>query len=244
MNVSSAGAENATLSNLQFYTEEYPPYNFSEGEQVRGIAVDLLMELAKQMNSGISRDSIHVWPWARSYRTVRDRQGTVLFSTARIPLRENLFQWAGPIAPTRIVLLGKKRKRITISEKEQLNKYFFGAIIDDVGEQLILDAGVPENQIETAYSPVALAQMLEHERIDLWAYEERVALWAIQNAGYQASDYEVVYVLDTVDMYYAFNNEVPKETVQAFQKALDSIKQRKGEDLNSVYDTIIKKYQY
>jgi ABC-type amino acid transport substrate-binding protein len=241
----AAAAESASppLDEFEYYTEEYPPYNFIEENKIKGISVDLLKAAAQLLNIQIPENAIKLRPWARSYRTVKATKNTVLFSAARTKQREALFRWAGPIGRAHVVLIGMKKKQMRIENPEQLKHYTIGVIIDDVAEQLVRKQGVPAGKIQYAYSTIALARMLEYERIDLIAYTERSALWSIYKAGYDPGNYEVVYELDHVDLYYAFHKATPPEHVQAFQWALDQLKQKTHADHISDYDAIIKKYQ-
>ena len=231
------------LSGFQYYTEQYPPYNYSERGEIKGIAVDLIKASAKLLNVQLPENAFKEQPWARSYRTVLAREKTALVTAARTKHREELFQWAGPIATTSIVLIGKKANHITIENREQLENHTIGVIIDDVGEQLIRRENVPPVNITNAYTPEALVHMLAYGRIDLISYEERVALWSINQAGYDPNDYEVVYVLEDVDLYYAINKATPPEHTKALQWALDKLKQKDKDAPISEYDAIVKKYQ-
>ncbi|WED22928.1 ABC transporter substrate-binding protein [Vibrio sp. JC009] len=231
------------FNEFDFYTEEYPPYNFSDGEKVKGIAVDLLNESAKLLNTAIPEKSLKLRPWARSYRTVLSRQNTVLFSAARSAHREKLFKWVGPIASTRIVLIARKDAKIVIHDKSEIKNYSIGVITDDIGEQLIKKKEIGADDIEYAHSSVALARMLEHKRIDLWSYEEKVALWAISSAGYSPKDYEVVYVLEPIELYYALNLDTSDEVVSMFQSALDQLKQNNKHSGEISFNSINHKYQ-
>ncbi|WP_375752007.1 substrate-binding periplasmic protein [Vibrio sp. HN007] len=224
------------FSQLQFYTEEYPPYNFIENKKTKGVAVDLLQESAELLNSELQGDAIKFRPWARSYRTALRQKNAVLFSAARTEFREDLFQWVGPIAQTRVVLIAKKNSGILVEDKKDIRYYSIGVMIDDVGEQLLTkDDAILDNRIDVAYSAEALAHMLMHDRIDLWAYEERAALHAIKKAGYSPNDFQLVYNLQTVDLYFALNKAVPSETVLAFQNAVDLITKASGARNDSTF---------
>lgn len=223
-----------------YFTEEYPPYNYVQNGQLTGISVDLLQVAAKKAGREIPDNRIRVLPWARSYKLTQMTAFSVLFSTARTKQREDLFKWVGPIASSRIVLLGKKEPSIRISNKEQIKQYSIGVIIDDVGEQLITHPSIMADKIEYAHSNGSLIRMLESGRIDLWAYEEQVALWAIHETGYNPQDYEVVFSLEEVDYYYALNKNAPDLFVQSFQQALDKLKA--STDQEESYRSIIQKY--
>ena len=230
------------LDSLQYFTEEYPPYNFTKNGEVTGIAVDLLRKASKEVDAEVSMKAIKLYPWARDYRIVLNTPDTVLFSTGRTQQREKLFKWAGPIGDTRIVVLAKKSNNIVINTAEDLANYSIGVVLDDIGEQLVLEAGASQNRIEYANTAVPLARMLYHDRIQLWSYEEKVALWSTEKAGIDPNAFEVVYVLQTVSLYYAFNPNIDDNLVQRLQKGIDLIKVKKEGETSSEYEKIISRY--
>lgn len=71
---------NVTASEpLTFITEAYPPYNFSDDNILRGIAVDLLVIASQNTEQPVQRGQIRLMPWARAYRTTLDTPNSVLF---------------------------------------------------------------------------------------------------------------------------------------------------------------------
>ena len=232
-----------SLSELTYLSEEYPPYNFSEEGLVKGIAVDLLIAASDEANERVMGSDIALQPWARAYRSTLIKPDTVLFSTTRTELREDLFYWVGPIATTRIVVLAKKVNQIIINSPSDLAQYRIGVIRDDVGEQLLLEAGVPRDSIMENFHAENIAQQIQKGRIDLWAYEENVAKWWISTAGYKASAYEVVHVLQEGELYYAINKNTEVATVERLQKSIDTIRNTDNEDGVNRFEVILNQYK-
>tara|TARA_Y100001956_G_scaffold81945_1_gene101103 strand:- start:305 stop:1063 length:759 start_codon:yes stop_codon:yes gene_type:complete len=236
------GTSQATqLNQLQYLTEDYPPYNYKEGDTVTGLAVDLLIEASKVSGSELSVSNISLQPWPRAYRSTLIRPDTVLFSTTRTESREELFKWAGPISTTRIVILAKRSRDIEITHPMQIAKYRIGVIRDDVGEQLLLTLGVPRDSMIESSVPQTLAKQFAKDRIDVWAYEENVARWWLKKEQLESDELEVVYVLREGELYYAFNQAVDDELINQLQVGLDSVKQQRDSQ-KSVYETILEKY--
>ena len=227
---------------LTYLTEAYPPYNFSDNNILRGIAVDLLVLASQQTDQPVQRNQIRLMPWARSYRTVLKSPNHVLFSTTRTAAREKLFKWAGPIIATRVVLLARKDRAIHIDFASDLQHYRIGSINDDIGEQAVLALGVQETQLHHSSNADASARQLQAGRIDLWAYEENVAHWFLRNAGFDPEDFESVYVLQEGELWYAFNPQVSDKKVQQLQKAIDQLRQTPGISGKTRYDDILINY--
>ncbi|WP_367989015.1 substrate-binding periplasmic protein [Vibrio sp. NTOU-M3] len=238
----STQALSAQLNELTFITEEYPPYNYVENGRTQGIAVDLLLEASEVAGTPLKREEILVQPWARGYRSTLVKNNTVLFSTTRTELREHLFQWVGPLSDTRIVVLAKKSLGAKIISPVDLAKFRIGVIRDDVGEQLLLELGVPRNSMVESSHAEILANQLYKGRTDLWAYEENVAKWWLSQAGYDLNQFEVVYVLQQGELYYAFNANISEEIVASLQNAINKLKHDINEDGTSQYESIVKKY--
>ncbi|MCK6261658.1 ABC transporter substrate-binding protein [Vibrio sp. ZSDE26] len=231
------------LNDLNFLTEEYPPYNYSNGNEIQGIAVDLLIEASVIAKSEIQRKQISMKPWARAYRTTLITDDTVLFSTTRTKLREHLFQWVGPVSTTKIVVIAKKTSNIEVTEATDLIQYRIGVIRDDVGEQLLTELGVPRDSLQESSYARTIAGQLEKGRIDLWAYEENVANWWISQAGFNTDDYESVFVLQEGELYYAFNKDVENILIEKLQQAIDKVKTNVNNDGLTQYDAIVNKYR-
>jgi ABC-type amino acid transport substrate-binding protein len=225
------------LTELEYITESYPPYNFKEGNQLQGIAVDVLVAATAAAGDPLSVASIRMLPWPRAYLRAQKEDGVVLFSTTRTEQREPLFQWVGPIAATRVVLMARKADNIVISSVDDISRYTVGAILDDIGEQLLKSAGVAESSIKIIPSADALAKMLGAGRIQLWAYEENVARWYIKQSKLDNTQFEVVHVLKESDLYYTLNNNIPAATVQRLQDGVDKILNDKA-----AYQKILDRY--
>ncbi|PZR39960.1 MAG: amino acid ABC transporter substrate-binding protein, partial [Ectopseudomonas oleovorans] len=93
-------------------TENFPPYNmavngknFAQEENIDGIAVDIVKEMFKR--AGVQYNLTLRFPWDRIYKLALEKPGYGVFVTARLPEREALFKWVGPIGPDDWVLLAK-----------------------------------------------------------------------------------------------------------------------------------------
>ena len=237
-------ASNQTVSakDLTYITEQYPPYNYQEDGRLQGISVDLLEKIWDKMGADLNRSAIKLLPWTEGYQTTLKENNTVLFTTFRLPERELLFKWVGPIASGRDVLFANRDKNITITTPEDLKKYKIGAINDDVAVQRLLNNGLKKEDLilETTSKPVI--EMLENGSIDAWAYNDLAGMWLLRQSGVRASDYRVAFVLAQSDGYYAFNNNISNSTVQSFQQALDAVKAEKDEAGISSYERTLGNY--
>lgn len=214
--LSRPAAAEMTAAELRYLTEDYPPYNFEEDGEMRGISVDLLRLIWKEMN--IPEQPIRLVPWARGYRLVQDRPGTVLFAMGRTADREDLFRWVCPIMTNRQVLIGRKDQNIQIQSLAEAKRYRIGTILKDLGDSLLAQAGF--DNLEPVSDIRLNLRKLNAGRIDLIAYGEN-GFW---NHVESPEDYEIVFALKTSQACYAFHRDTPEALVADFQRALDAIR--------------------
>ena len=233
----------AQINTLSYLTEQYPPYNYKQDNIPKGIAIDILVEASSQIQSPIDIDNIKVQPWATAYRSALITPDTVLFSTTRTQLREHIFQWAGPISRTKIVVLGRKDRNFTINNPLALAQYRIGVIRDDVGEQLLAELGVPRESMIEDTVPQKLVHKFISGEFDLWAYEENVANWWLKESGQDPKDYETVFTLSEGDLYFAFNLGTDRALVRKLQQGINELKQKIDSNGKSRYQVILDKYR-
>ncbi|ENM3954084.1 substrate-binding periplasmic protein [Vibrio cholerae] len=220
------------LESLTYYTENYPPLNFAKEDGKPAAAVNVTLNL----------DQIFVQPWPRSYRSALLKQDGVLFSTTRTTHRENLFNWVGPIADIKVVVLARKSSQIKVNDPIELGNYRIGVIRDDIGEQQLLQLGVPRESMVEGSTVSSLAEQLLKKRIDLLAYDERTALWWMSQDSYPVEEFETVYVLMQGSLYYAFNKNIDKSVLNDLQKGIELIKNSVNENGVTRYQAILDKY--
>ncbi len=224
----------SSLDNFTIMTEHYPPYNFEQDGQLKGFAIDVMVEILKRTHSKKTLKDIQLLPWARSYNDIQEKPNTILFSMTRSKERENMFKWVGPISPTKIVILAKKTSKIKINSSSDIKKYKIGAIRDDIGHQLLTKNGVID--IDLSSDMITDIKKMDAGRIDLWAYEENVARWELKNQGKNPSDYETVYTLLSGELFIAFNKGTSDATIIEVQNSLNDIKK------DGTYQKIVNKY--
>ena len=206
-------------------TEELPPYNFVQDNQVHGICTDVLLQLMGKNGISIDRKAIQMLPWARAYRMVQEIPGSILFSTGRTAEREDLFKWVGPITDLTIGLTALKERKIKLKSLADVEKYTIGTIRDGAPEQLVLKGGVQERNLDRIASPGANIKKLQAGRVDLFAFNVPSTRYLMIKMGLDPDNYENVYTLKQVDLYYAFHRDTDDRLIQAFNKTMQEMKQ-------------------
>src|SRR3954465_9950210 len=89
---------------LQMLTEEYPPYNYTENKALVGVSTEILVEMGKRANVPMT---FAIMPWPDASDQTQKKVETCIFSTGRLPNRERIFKWVGPLATNEWGLFAK-----------------------------------------------------------------------------------------------------------------------------------------
>jgi polar amino acid transport system substrate-binding protein len=220
----SARAEVDPNYRMVLMTENFPPYNmaingknYAKEENLNGIAVDIIREMFKR--AGIEYNLTLRFPWGRIYKLALENPGYGVFVTARLPDREALFKWVGPIGPDDWVLLGKADSTITLNSLEDAKQYNVGAYKGDAIAEYLLGKGL---EPITALRDTENAKKLMAGRIDLWATGDPAGRYLAKQEG--ITGFKTILRFDSAELYLALNKEVPDEVVQKLQAQLDKMR--------------------
>ena len=149
----------------------------------------------------------------------------MLFTVTRTEMREEKFKWVGPVAISRLVFFARKDSKIKINSLAEAKKVpLIGTVRNYSAEKYLLTQGF-QNIQSVIGSEKLNPQKLIKGRIDLWATVDLVGIHFARLQGVNPENMKVVYVIKEQPKYLAFSKQVPDEIVQAWQAALDSMKQ-------------------
>ena len=238
----STGDDLAGVGELVFVTEEYPPFNYVEDGRIRGIAVDLLIGVLRQMDGSISTYRIQVLPWPVAYQAALTGENTAIFATVRLPEREHLFKWAGPLGSERKVIFADPDREIELAGPRDLVGYRIGVVEDDAAYLQLLALGVDPSKLVTAGDVPSLVAMMQEGDIDLWCYGDLAGRHFTGKVTGDPYAFEIVYTLASEDLYFAFNPTTPDSVVAAFQEALDNLRNQPDPSGVTGYQRIMYRY--
>jgi polar amino acid transport system substrate-binding protein len=234
--INAARAEESPATDLVLLTENFPPYNmakngknFAQDENINGIAVDIVREMFKRAN--VTYSLTLRFPWERIYKIALEKPGYGVFVMARLPDREKLFKWVGPIGPDDWIMLAKADSKITLDTLEQARKYKIGAYKGDA---------IAETLAKQGLKPIVVlrdqdnAKKLVSGQIDLWATGDPAGRYLARQDG--VTGLKTVLRFNSAELYLALNKDVPDETVAKLQAALDQLRKE------GVVDEIMAKY--
>lgn len=234
--INGARAEENPGTGLVLLTENFPPYNmakngknFAQDENINGIAVDIVREMFKRAD--ITYSLTLRFPWERIYKLALEKPGYGVFVMARLPDREKLFKWVGPIGPDDWIMLAKADSKITLESLEQARKYKIGAYKGDA---------IAETLSKQGLKPIVVlrdqdnAKKLVNGQIDLWATGDPAGRYLARQEG--VNGLKTVLRFNSAELYLALNKDVPDDVVAKLQAALDQLRKE------GVVDDIMGRY--
>ena len=222
--INGAHAEDSPDTDLVLLTENFPPYNmakngknFAQDENINGIATDIVREIFKRAD--ITYSLTLRFPWERIYKLALEKPGYGVFVMARLPDREKLFKWVGPIGPDDWIMLAKADSKITLETLNDARKYKIGAYKGDA---------IAETLAKQGLNPIVVlrdqdnAKKLVNGQIDLWATGDPAGRYLARQEG--VNGLKTVLRFNSAELYLALNKDVPDETVAKLQAALDQMR--------------------
>ena len=118
---------NVSASTLKLVTLQYPPYEFEENGEIKGIAVEIIREAFSRMNQPIT---ISLHPWATALGQIENGEADAVFTAFKAPEREEFADYSKEVLITQTISLFVKRKsNITFDgDLKKVNQYAFGVV--------------------------------------------------------------------------------------------------------------------
>ncbi|WP_448144091.1 substrate-binding periplasmic protein [Pseudomonas silesiensis] len=222
--VSGAQAVESLDTDLVLLTENFPPYNmakngknFAQDENIDGIAVDIVREMFKRAD--ITYSLTLRFPWERIYKIALEKPGYGVFVMARLPDREKLFKWVGPIGPDDWIMLAKADSKITLNTLNDARKYKIGAYKGDAIAETLAKQGLKPLVVLRDQDN---ARKLVNGQIDLWATGDPAGRYLARQDG--VTGLKTVLRFNSAELYLALNRNVPDDAVAKLQAALDQMR--------------------
>lgn len=223
---------------LQIVTEELPPYNMLRQGQMTGMSTEVVEAILKE--AGLA-GNIKSMPWARAYDIALHGENVLIYSIARTPERETLFQWVGGIAPSRLSLYSVAARPIHLNNLEEARQYQIGTVKDDVAEQYLISKGFEvgknlqsSNKYESNYEKLKLGH------VDLWVSNDLNAHYLARAASDPGTVLVASLPLDELalkdGLYLACSMNTAPATVERLRQAFQAIQD------NGVYAGIVARW--
>lgn len=219
-------------------TENYPPYNYLENGEIKGVSTEIVKAVLKEAQLDAQ---FYLYPWSRSYSLALSEPNILIYSIIRTPKREKLFSWVGNIASIYMdfyFFALQERTDIKLNSLRDINDYAVGTVRNDVVEQYLINKGI--TNIDRNNSHAANMKKLMLKRIDLWPVSEETAHYLLKASELDINSTLIkLYHIKEVsnkDLYMAFSKGTSDKLVNKVASALKRLK------TDGTYDKILKKH--
>ncbi|MBZ5758682.1 MULTISPECIES: transporter substrate-binding domain-containing protein [Rhizobium] len=203
----------AEAQTVSFVTEEYPPFSYREGSDIKGAAVDQI----KLLMRGLNDFTIDVVPWARAYSQARTTPMNCVFATAHTTERDALFKWVEPLLIDRNFLVKHTGTAVNAATLEQARQFSVGTWREDYTETLLRNLDFPKIDVATTMS--ATLKKLMNDRIDMMPLSEPYMDKLIK----EGKPLERVVLLSRQVIGIACHKDFPEDLRQKMQVALTAL---------------------
>ena len=215
----------ASATDLQAYTEEWPPYNYLVGNEVKGISTDILRASCQIIKI---QCAIQLVPWLRAYKTAAQTPNTLIYSIARTPQREQEFIWIGPILPRTTWIYGKAGMEMSVRHIKDLAKEKIGVIRGEASQDELLAAGVPQSSLLVLNSNTDVMRMMKLGKINVVVNTEIGMALNLKNIGLPADAVvKLMKLSDGGSLYFGLNLGSDPALITQLQASIDKLKREK-----------------
>nr|WP_287410486.1 transporter substrate-binding domain-containing protein [Pseudodesulfovibrio sp.] len=214
----------AKAENFLAMAAPYPPYSISNGLRVEGISVTTLMTIMQRCGTPISNQEIKLAPWAYAYECTARTPQRIILNAVRTPKTEQLYKWVGPIATSKVVLIGRKKDKFLINTKSDLKGLRIATVRWSRPEKALLAGGINANKLHRSPAHVQALRKLSNGEVDLFAFTEKGAPYLMDGLGMMQDDYTICYTFDEQPLYFAFSKDTDDSLISQLNKELKTLK--------------------
>lgn len=211
---------------------DMPPYAYYEGANLKGVAYDLVHEMARR--AGYS-GKVELMPLARIVETIRHNPN-VIATMGRAQVQDKDYSWLAKMIDEPILLLTERNSPVDISTVEAARHLRIGVQKAGPTEQLALSNGF--TKVESVPRPEQNAQKLARNRIDAWLAPWWVAANAQARAELTVDRLRRGTTLGYVNGYLAASSQLDPVEADKWKSAFASMKK------DGSYARIMRSYHF
>jgi polar amino acid transport system substrate-binding protein len=196
------------------------PYNFVKDNRVQGLSVDLANEIARRLGT---RLEIEVVPWTRALHIAQTQPAVMVFTVAKIPERDKLFYWVGPVANSEEWLYKLKRRTdIHVRNLHDARRYLVGDEASNASIPSFLQLGI---KVDTAPSMLSNCKKFKVGRVDLIPFDPDGVAAFVNECNMRINEIEkTVRIPRDTALYFAFGKDTPFEFIQEVEKVFAAMR--------------------
>jgi polar amino acid transport system substrate-binding protein len=204
----------AHAETISFITEDYPPFAYRDGKDIKGATIDEINAIMADIGTPYTID---VMPWARAYTLAQTTPFTCAFVTAHNAERDKLFKWVEPLLIDHNILIKHTGSDVQAKDLDEARKYVVGTWRQDYTETLLRQANFPK--IDVAADFKSTMKKLVSDRIDLMPISE----FYFQKLQQEGQPIEAVTLLSSQPMGISCQKDFPDELLGKMQAALNRL---------------------
>lgn len=224
-----AMATSAFASPLHLVTENYPPYNYSEDGELKGLSVELMRLI--MADAGLEYD-MELMPWARAIALAENKNGYCVFSTVHTKERDRRFQWVEPLLISYNYLVKSADSKVQAATLDEARKHLVGTQLGDYTVGIL--EGLQFKRIDLASDIEVTLRKLLLGRIDLMPMGGSL----VEELQQKGIPVKPLLVLTKSLNSVACNKEIPAETIAKMQASLDKLTE------DGTWDSILGKHGF
>lgn len=218
---------------IQLFTEVAPPFNYYSGPvndyTIEGSTMDFVREIQSR-NAGSCE--VDLTNWVDAYEVVQYQPNSALFTTARTPEREDMFQWVGPVSTLKACFYTLSESGIQITSLEDAKALSSIATPSNWYMHSFMIENDFQNIVATSFSPlVCFNQLLEGEVDAIFMYDLGIN-WLCETTSTPLTQISQQYEASYNEGYIAFSKATPSAIVNQWQSRLDEMRE------DGTYETI------
>ncbi|TPH19293.1 substrate-binding periplasmic protein [Litorilituus lipolyticus] len=224
------------LSELQWQTEDYPPFNFrDETGRLVGIFPEILLLAYQDLNISLYTEEIDIIPWARLLFNMKHYSKYAAFSMVTTKERAIEYQLLPLpfVVKSSIMVLKANKKKF---KQKNLDELAIGVVRGDIGQALLDREKIKAFQVETN-SALSMLKMLSLQRVDAIAYAEDVAYFQFNKLAIEKDSIVPFISLDEgSNINFVFHKSMPKCAIELLAKSIEKLhKQGKVDKIRMKY---------
>jgi polar amino acid transport system substrate-binding protein len=223
---------------LEFVTLQYPPYEFEDNGELKGIALEIVENAFERMNKPIS---IRLLPWAKAVRHIKKGKADAIFTAFKNPDRESFADFSREVLVHQTVsLFVRADSNITFDgDLKKLSSSTFG-VVRKVSYGKIFDDALKKKQIKqivVSETGEENMQKLLEGRFDILVSNRFGALHILNQMDKIDEVRELKPELESVPSYIAFSK---KRNLSSLRDQFDAVLKEMKRD--GTYNRIIESY--
>ncbi|MCC2614713.1 transporter substrate-binding domain-containing protein [Aestuariibacter halophilus] len=217
----------ANDSGLLIYTEQFPPYNFRQGDALVGINLELVKRACNDASLHCQFLMTH---WNRAFREAQGEGNYGIVSISRHAAREPFFQWVGPLVKGESGLYRMAhRDDIVVSDDRPVTSYTVGIPRNDVYHRVLTNMGFEDEKTLLTFSSRQQAiRLFVMGKLDLMVGSNLTLPYQLAEQGTPLEVTQVERFASTYlqGNYLGLSHSVDGQWVEALQAAIDRLRAR------------------